>query len=197
MYQFSEARIEALLAEPVGKGEAIEILELCGAAKFDGDCEFAACAELREEIFEALKLVAIFRREADRGLDAFLPAAVEEKPLLRGEAEVALVPLAIFQDAEFFEQFADVFGFGTGHGNVMRGPGISGDFVFAPAGIAAGLRIHFEKDEIGEAALAQTPGRAQAGDAAADDDDGNFFDALRGGEKRRDRAAGGPSGRNR
>ncbi len=66
----------------------------------------------------------------------------------------------------------------------MRGPGIGGDFVFAPAGVAAGLLIHFEKDEIGEAALAKTPRRAEAGDSAADNDNGEFFDALRCGESR-------------
>ena len=64
----------------------------------------------------------------------------------------------------------------------MRGPGIGGDFVLAPASVAAGLLIHFEKDEVGEAALVKTPCGAQAGDSAADNDDGDFFDALCRGE---------------
>jgi hypothetical protein len=46
-----------------------------------------------------LELVAIFFGEADGRLDAILPAAVKKEPLLRREAEVALFPLAIFQDA--------------------------------------------------------------------------------------------------
>ena len=174
-----EARIAALLLEPVGKREAIQILILCGAAEFERDREFAAGAEFCEEIFEMLKLVAIFLREADGGLEAVLPAAVEEKALLRSETEIALFPLAIFQDAEIFEEFANVFGFGTGDGDVVRGPGIGGDFVFAPAGVAAGLGIHFQQNEIGEAAFAEAPGGAESGDAAANDDDRKFFDALR------------------
>src|SRR5258707_9019637 len=64
----------------------------------------------------------------------------------------------------------------------MGGPRICGDFVFSPAGVAAGLGVHFEKDEIGEAAFAKTPGRTEAGDSTADNHDGDFFDAL-GGEK--------------
>ena len=107
-----------------------------------------------------------------------MPASVEEKALLRRETEIALFPLAIFQDAEIFEEFTDVFGFGAGHGDVVCRPRIGGDFVFAPAGVSAGLRIHFEENEIGEAAFAQAPGSAETGDAAADDDDWNFFGAL-------------------
>ena len=40
------------------------------------------------------------------------------------------------------------------------------------------LLVHFEQDEVGEASFAQAPGGAQAGDAAADDDDGDFLDAF-------------------
>ena len=197
MYQLTRRRIAALLLEPIGKRETIQVLILGGAAEFERDRELAGGAEFCEKIFETLKLFAVFLREADGRLDAVLPAAVEEEALLRRETEVALFPLAIFQDAEIFEEFADVFGFGAGHGDVVRGPGVGGDFVFAPAGVAAGLGIHFEENEIGEAAFAQTPGGAQSGDAAANDDDWEFFDALRRAEKRRGRARGGPSGRNR
>src|SRR5580700_10998604 len=61
----------------------------------------------------------------------------------------------------------------------MRGPGVGGDFVFAPAGIAAGLGIHFEEDEIGEAAFLEAPGRAETRNAATNDNDWKFFCALR------------------
>ena len=57
----------------------------------------------------------------------------------------------------------------------MRGPGIGSDFVFAPAGVAAGLRIHFQEDEIGEAAFAEAPSGAETGDASANDNDWKFF----------------------
>jgi hypothetical protein len=66
----------------------------------------------------------------------------------------------------------------------VRGPGIGGDFIFAPTRIASGLRIHFEQNEIGEAAFAQAPGSAQAGYATADNYDRKFLDVL-GGRKRR------------
>ena len=179
MYQLHEPRIAALLLEPIRKRKAIQILELRGAAEFERNGKFAGRAEFCEKILEMLKLVAVFLRETDGGLDAVLPAAVEKKPLLRREAEIALIPLAVLQHAEIFEQFADVHGLGSGNRHVMRGPGIRADFVFAPARVSSGLRIHFQNNEIREAALAQTPRRAESGDSSAHDDDGNFLDALR------------------
>ena len=83
--------------------------DFCGAAEFERDGEFAA--DLRmcgEDFFEALELFAVFWFEADGGFDALLPAAVEEEALLRREAEIALVPDAVLQDAEIFEEFANV-----------------------------------------------------------------------------------------
>jgi hypothetical protein len=79
------------------------------------------------------------------------------------------------QDAEIFEEFADVDCFGSGDRDVVRGPRVGGDFVFAPACVAAGGGVHFEEDEVGEAAFAEAPGGGEAGDSAADDDDGEFF----------------------
>ena len=105
-----------------------------------------------------LELVAVLLREDISRFEAVLPAAVNEEALLWREAEIALFPLAVFQDAEVFEEFADVDSFGTGDRDVVGGPGVGGDFVFAPAGVAACLGIHFEEDEIGEAAFAKAPG---------------------------------------
>ena len=66
--------------------------------------------------------------------------AVDEQPLLRGEAQRAFVPFAIAKHAELFEQLAyQRFALG-GHGNIVRGPRILRNFVFAPTRIAAGLR---------------------------------------------------------
>ena len=92
--------------------------------------------------------------------------------------------MAVLQDSKIFEKFADIFGLWAGDRNIVGGPGIRRDFVFAPAGVAAGLGVHFEEDEIGEAALAKTPGSAKTGDSAAYDDDREFFDALCRGEPR-------------
>src|SRR5260370_27617139 len=76
------------------------------------------------------------------------------------------------------EEFADVYSLWPGDRYVMRSPRIRRDFVLAPTGVAAGLLIHFEKDEIGEAALAKAPRGAETGNSTADDDDGEFFRAL-------------------
>ena len=65
----------------------------------------------------------------------------------------------------------------------MRSPRIRGDFIFAPASVAARLWIHLEKNEIREAALAEAPGGAKTGDAATDDDDRDFFDVFGRGER--------------
>ena len=86
---------------------------------------------------------------------------------------MALFPDAVAQHAQFFEQFAHQRGLLAGNRNVVRGPGIGGDFVFTPAGVAAGLLLHFEQHEVVEAALIEPPCGAQSGDAAADDDERN------------------------
>jgi hypothetical protein len=66
----------------------------------------------------------------------------------------------------------------------MGGPRVRGDFVFSPTRISAGGVIHFQENEIGEAALAQAPGGAQSCDSAADDHYGDFLDSLWGGKAR-------------
>ena len=65
----------------------------------------------------------------------------------------------------------------------MRRPGIRADLVLAPARISSRLRIHFQNDEIREAALAQTPRGTETSNPSAHDDDGKFLDALRRGKR--------------
>ena len=130
--------------------------------------------------------VAIFR------LDAFLPTAVDEQALLRGEAQRAIVPFAVVQQPEFFEQLArQRFALGR-HRHIVRRPWEPADLVFAPTRIAAGLGFHLEQHEIAKAALVEMPGGVEARHAAADDHDRNSLLPFRRGERRRDRAAGGP-----
>src|SRR5580700_897817 len=64
----------------------------------------------------------------------------------------------------------------------MCDPRVGANFVFSPAGISACRIVHFEKDEIGKAVLAQAPGGAQTRDSAADNDHLRFLDALRSGK---------------
>src|SRR5260370_11892527 len=96
---------------------------------------------------------------------------------------MALFRLAVLQEVEILEEFADVYSRWRGDRYVTRSLGVRRDFVLAPTGVTAGLLIHFEKDEIGEAAVGKAPGRAETGDSTADDDDGDFFDALRRGKR--------------
>ncbi len=65
----------------------------------------------------------------------------------------------------------------------MGSPGIRGDFVFAPTGVPAGLGVHFEKNKIGETALAETPRGAESCDSAAHYHNRNFFNALCSGKR--------------
>ncbi len=128
-------------------------------------------------------MIAVFLLEADGWLDALLPATVEKEALLGRKGEIAFFPLAVFQNAEILEKLANVFGLRARNGHVVGGPGIGSYFVFAPARVAAGLLIHFEQDEIGEPALAKSPGSAEAGDSTADDDNGNFFNMFCSGDR--------------
>src|SRR5260370_10401801 len=91
---------------------------------------------------------------------------------------MALFPLAVLQEAEIIDELAEVYSLWPGDRYVMRSPGVRRDFVLAPTGVTAGLLIHFEKDEMGETALAKAPRGAETGNSTADDDDGEFFRAL-------------------
>ena len=44
------------------------------------------------------------------------------------------------------------------------------------------MSVHFQKDEVGETALAKPPSGAETSDASANDDDWNFLCVLRGGK---------------
>src|SRR5271154_1208365 len=103
-----ERRIEVLLVKPVGEGDAIQIGEAARAAEFERDGEIAATSIFREKVFQALELFAIFRFQSDGRLDALLPTAIKKQPLLWRETQIAIVRDAIFQNAEIFEQFADI-----------------------------------------------------------------------------------------
>jgi len=129
-----------------------------------------------------LKLLAVFLLEADGGFDTFLPAVEEKQAFLRSKGKVAFFPLPVFQDAKIFEEFANILSLRAGNGDVVGGPRVASDFVFAPTGVASRLGVHFQKDKIVEAAFAKAPGGAEAGDASTDNDDGTFFDALRWGK---------------
>ena len=56
----------------------------------------------------------------------------------------------------------------------MSRPGISGDFVLAPPGIAAGAFVHFEEHKIVKAAFVEMPRGRKSRDAAAHNYDGNL-----------------------
>ena len=68
-------------------------------------------------------------------------------------------------------RFREPYEMRTGHRDVMGRPGIGGDFIFAIARIASGLRLHFQDDEIAKAFLMEAPCRGQPGNSSANDDD--------------------------
>jgi hypothetical protein len=72
----------------------------------------------------------------------------------------------------------------TGHRHIVGGPGIGGDFIFSPAGVASGFGLHFQDDEIAKAFFVEPPCRSESCDACADDDDPDFL-SSRGLRKRR------------
>jgi len=74
------------------------------------------------------------------------------------EAEIALLPLAVFQDAEVFEEFADVDGFGTGDGDIVGGPGIGGDFVFAQRALPPAWGFISRRTKSVKPAFVEAPG---------------------------------------
>ena len=121
-------------------------------------------------------------RSSDSRPDCHSP--VQEQPLLRREAERALVPSGIREHAELAEQLAHERGARTGHGHVVRGPRIARDGVLAAARVAARLALQLEQHEVAEPAPVELPRGAQSGDAAADDDDGHAHGAARRGHRR-------------
>src|SRR5271166_3420767 len=170
-------RVESVLFLPIGHGRAIECRRLGAAGHGNG--ELAGSALFGNDSVEKQVLVAVARSASEFRLNAFLPAAVQEEALLWIEAQNPVVPAAIAEHAQFFHQLAsERFAFG-GHRKVVGGPGKARDFVLSPAGIAAGLLLHFQDDEIVEAFLVEAPGGAEAGDSGADDDGRNMDFLLR------------------
>jgi hypothetical protein len=99
---------------------------------------------------------------------------VDEEAFLGGVAEPALVPYAVLEQAELLAEGAYVVGVGRREREIVGGPGVGGDFVFACAGIAAGFGLHFEEDEVVEAGAFEPPAGGESGDAASDDDEGHL-----------------------
>ena len=91
--------------------------------------------------------------------------------LLGPEAQRALAPRRTIEHAQIGEKGAEANGLWTGNRDVVCRPWVRRNLVLAPAGVAAGARLHLQDDEVGEAALQQTPAGTEAGDTAADDDD--------------------------
>ena len=125
-------------------------------------------------IFEPPELLTILFVQSNRRLDSVLPSAIQKQTFLRREAQVSFFPLPVLQNAEFLEQLPNKDGFSAWDWNVMGGPWISRDLVFAPARIAAGLIVHLEQNEIVETLLVQAPRSTEAGNAATHNDNRHF-----------------------
>ena len=120
----------------------------------------------------------------DLRFESVLPAVVNVEAFLFGKAEVAFVPFAVgLEEAEVLAEFADEDGFLVRHGQVVGGPGVAGDFIFAVTGVASSFAFHFEQDEVAEAFLMKAPSGGESGAASADDDEGDFAGLFRLGER--------------
>ena len=173
-------RVEAMFGQPIGEGDPIERGVAVRSAHLDRDRESPRRVEPVGQIGEPAKLFAIGGRQTDRRLDPFLPSSVEIQALLRRVTEVTLLPRAVrLEHAELREQLANVHGARTGHRHVVRAPRVRARLVLAPARVAARLCAHLEQHELIEPLLLEPPRGAQAGDAAADDDDRNANDLAR------------------
>src|SRR5262249_822859 len=84
-------------------------------------------------------------------------------------AEVQLIELPIFKQAQLLTQLADQRRLAIRYRQIMRRPRIRRDFVLAPARIAARPALHLDDREVAEAFLVEPPCRRQAGDPAAYD----------------------------
>src|SRR5215472_12822656 len=111
-------------------------------------------------------MLPIRRSRADLRLKPFLPSAVNIETLLRSKTECAIFPSTVLQQSKLFTKLPHQSRFGARNRQVMSRPGISGDFILAPARIAARLRFRFEQDEVLKPALLQTPGGAESRHAA-------------------------------
>src|SRR5512144_1812491 len=99
---------------------------------------------LGDQLLEPPQLLAARSRAEELGLESGLTLAVQEEPLLRCEAERALIPSGVGEDAELAEQLAHERGTWTGHGDVVCGPGVTGHGVLAAARVAPRLALHLE-----------------------------------------------------
>src|SRR5690606_9856800 len=164
-----ERRVEPLLLHPVVHREPVE--RSIGHRLSHRHAELAGRRQLLHPAEEAPPLVPIARGRADMRLEPFLPLSVHERPFLRRVTQVAFIELPVAEDAKLFEELADERGSRARHRDVVRGPRERRDLVPAPSRVAAGLGLHLEQHEIGEATLPETPGRREPCDAAADDDE--------------------------
>ena len=170
------------MLEPIGKGDAIEGRIFFGTSYLQGHGKAAAGVEALCHLSKAFELFAVAGRQADIRFDALLPPSVEKQSLLGRKAEIVFIPLAIFIDAEIGKQFAHIFSLLARHRDIVRRPRICGNVVFSPAGVAASLAVHFQKYEVGEAALLQSPGGAQSSHASTYDHQ-RYADLLLGGRE--------------
>src|SRR5579871_2615145 len=139
--------IESLLGEPIAKREAVERDTPAAAlgppigaySQFHGHGKDAALAKIMDQVGKTAELRFVFGTQARLRLDALLPASIKKKVLLRGEAKMPFVPLAVFQDSQVGEKLADQGRLFTGNGNVVSGPRVCGDLILTPAGITSGL----------------------------------------------------------
>ena len=116
--------------KPIADWRQIELRSPC--AYFRRDCELPGGPEFARQILELSELLVVPRRQADPRLQSLLPPSMEKEPFLGGEAEVALIPNAVLENAKLFEQLADQCRPFVRDRDLIGGPRVGGDVVLAP-----------------------------------------------------------------
>src|SRR5439155_240306 len=173
---------EPFVLQPLSHGHAVERRRGVPGPEGHRDRESAGGAELGHPCGEAAQLLPVARAEADRRLQTVLPCAVQEQALLRIEAEIALLPLPVAEDAELLEKLPDEHRPTAGDRHIMRAPGVRGDLVLAPARVPTGALLHLHNHKVAEPALVEPPGGREPGDTAPDNDERYARRTLRRGE---------------
>ena len=175
---------EAFGVEPLVEAHGVEReRDRCDRRAQRGDREAGGVLQL----VDALRKAAVLRQRP--GADALyrqqavVPFTLEEEPLLRAVAQVALgvFPAAGHAppQAQFFQQVLHLVRVVAGHRQIVRAERAGNAFDCPATAVAAGRVFQFEQHEVVDALCAQRACRREAGDAAAGDEHARAPDGRR------------------
>src|SRR5579862_2028187 len=125
-------RIHSLPSHPLAKRNTVQVSLLSRQPVLHRNRESAARAKLMDEVLHPTKLLTIFLTQPNRRLNALLPPSIQEQSLLRREAQISLLPLAVLEDSQLLKQLPHVNRLGPRHRHIVCGPRIRRDLVLSP-----------------------------------------------------------------